>query len=86
MTYKRSSDYIFSEVSEKMVMMNVITGAYVTLNETGESIWKLLETEKTFTEIIESLASEYDASSERIEIGVKSFLDSMVESKVILFD
>ena len=45
--YARNNDFVFNEVDGELVMMNLENGAYVSLNESGKSIWHILETPVT---------------------------------------
>jgi hypothetical protein len=80
----RSESFVFNEIEGEIVMMNIETGAYASLNETGKSIWELLETPKTFEELIESLMEEYDVTEEQCKISVSSFLDKMKHANAII--
>lgn len=80
----RSDSFVFNEIEGDIVMMDVTTGSYATLNETGKSIWLLLETPKTFSEITEALLAEYEVSKEQCEKTVNEFLKKMAEANAIV--
>jgi|TARA_R110002096_G_scaffold73142_4_gene173329 hypothetical protein len=80
----RSDSYVFNEIEGDIVMMDVSNGSYATLNETGKSIWLLLETPKTIGEITEALLAEYEVSKEQCEKTVNEFLKKMAEANAIV--
>lgn len=84
MKYSRSEDYVFNEVDGEMVMMNVETGAYASLNETGKSIWNLLEEPKSLEEILPALLEEYDIDADGAKKDVELFLSKLVEQKILV--
>ncbi|WP_339924727.1 PqqD family protein [uncultured Cyclobacterium sp.] len=80
----RSDSYVFNEIEGDIVMMDVSNGSYATLNETGKSIWLLLENPKTIGEITEALLAEYEVSKEQCEKTVNEFLKKMAEANAIV--
>lgn len=83
MKYSRSEDYVFNEVDGEMVMMNIETGAYASLNETGKSIWNLLEEPKSLEELLPSLVEEYDIDEATAKTDVGTFLGKLVEQQIL---
>ncbi len=80
----RSEDFLSSEIDGEMVMMNIETGAYIALNETGKSIWNLVIEPKKIHDIISSLMKEYDVTKEVCENDVLPFIQLLLEQKIIL--
>lgn len=82
--YARNNDFVFNEVDGELVMMNLENGAYISLNESGKSIWHILETPKTTNEIIGLLLEEFDVSTEICTQEVNDFLVKMLDKNVII--
>jgi hypothetical protein len=81
--YSRNNDFVFNEVDGELVMMNLENGAYVSLNETGKSIWNILETPKNINEIVELLLQEFEVSAEICTKEVNDFLLKMLDKNVV---
>ena len=79
----RSEDYLSNEIDGEVVMMNIETGAYASLNATGKSIWELLSEPKQITEIVRSLTAEYAISEEQCMNEVVPFLTEMVKNNIL---
>ena len=79
----RGEDYVFNEVDGELVMMNIETGSYASLNDTGKSIWGLIEEPKTVDEVLTALIVEYDIDKQTAETEVLSFIKKLVKGKVI---
>jgi hypothetical protein len=47
-------------------------------NETGSLVWKLLETRRTFAELVVAVAQEYNVELQRAEQDVKQFVEDML--------
>ena len=79
----RGEDYVFNEVDGELVMMNIETGSYASMNETGKSIWGLIEEPKTVDDVLTALIVEYDIDRQTAETEVISFIKKLVKGKVI---
>jgi hypothetical protein len=80
----RGDDYVFNEVDGELVMMNIETGAYASMNETGKTIWELLEEPKTIKSILNSLAEEYRVDAKTVQEDVLPFVSVLLEQKIIV--
>ena len=79
----RGEDYVFNEVDGELVMMNIEDGSYASINDTGKSIWGLIEEPKTVDEVLTALIVEYDIDRQTAETEVISFIKKLVKVKVI---
>jgi len=84
MILTRSDEYLHHEVDNEMVMMNVNSGLYVSLNETGKSIWLILKEPKSVDEVIENLASEYNVTAEQCEKDTLPFIEKLLDKKILV--
>jgi hypothetical protein len=80
----RSDNFVFNEVDGELVMMNIETGAYASLNETGKSIWGFLDAPKSISEIVSSLIEEYEIDQATCEKEVLPFIQNMIKSEVLV--
>ncbi len=80
----RSDNFVFNEVDGELVMMNIETGAYASLNETGKSIWTLLDAPKSLSEVVSSLVEEYEIDQATCEKEVLPFVENMLKSEVLI--
>jgi hypothetical protein len=84
MVLTRSEEYLHHEVDSEMVMMNINSGLYVSLNKTGKSIWLILEEPKSVNEIIENLATEYEVTKEQCKKDTLPFIEKLINKKIII--
>ena len=86
--------------TEKNMILREIAGEYIliptgslalkytgvfAISSLGVSVWKLLEADKTYEQIITDLLEEYEVDRETLERDVREFLDTLRE-KDVLFD
>lgn len=55
----------------------------IVLNELSQYIWELLEVPKTFNEIVENITSNYDVSSEKVELDLENLILQFEKNDVI---
>lgn len=70
MLKKILDDYIVVPTGDNIVDFSVA----VSLNETGAFLWKQLESEKTFEELVNALSDEYGVSPEDVCDDVSEFI------------
>lgn len=67
-------DVVWSDLGEEVVMLNLATGTYFSLNGIGHRIWNLIAQQTSADEVVMSLAEEFDADAAQISRD----LDSLV--------
>ena len=65
-------------------LLNVETGKYLYLNETGARIWDLLEKCPTVTEIASQMFSEYEIEVETVRLKIEKFIEKALAVKIIV--
>ncbi|MCD0486920.1 PqqD family peptide modification chaperone [Pedobacter sp. MC2016-14] len=81
---QRGEDYIFNIVDGELVMMNINTGLYLSINETGKAIWEILTKPASVNLIINEIGKIYNVSPEQCEADVISFIADLTNRKVII--
>jgi hypothetical protein len=78
-----SDAVIWQDAGEFVSLYHLDHGEFLTLNESGAKIWKLVDSEGDLDEIVARLSMEYGGSSTamsgRIRGEVRRFVDSMVK-------
>jgi len=70
-------------MGDEVGMLNVNTNRYYALGLTGTRIWEILESPKTFDELVDVLMQEYDVSKEQCEVDVREFVIKLKEELII---
>lgn len=73
----RVQDLISAELDQETVLMSIDAGAYYGLKGPAQSIWSLLETPLTFSDLVERLVKEYAVSPEACSEDLQQFLAKM---------
>lgn len=83
---KRDPDQIFNAVDSEVVMLNVDTGNYYSINHVGSYIWTMIEEPQTIGSCCNALVERYDVEAARCEAEVLVLLDQMIDEKLIIVD
>jgi len=73
----RVQDLLSTELDRETVLMSIDAGAYYGLAGAAQSIWNLLETPLTFSQLIARLVEQYQVSPETCAVDVERFLLKM---------
>lgn len=60
------------------------TKGLLSLSETGVFLWKLLQEDITFEELISALTDEFDVTGETAEKDISAFINGLEEKGIII--
>lgn len=81
--YVQNKKVVYSKIDDEIVMMDVESGFYFGLNTVGSMIWDVLKEEKTISEVVAFLLSEYDVGYDQCLQETELLIKKMLEYKVI---
>ena len=74
-----AGDYVIIPTGKTVLDFN----GMITVNEVGVFIWKMLQEETTFENIVKDILDEYDADEETVKADVQEFLDRIKEAGIL---
>lgn len=77
-----AGDYIIIPTGKTVLEFNGL----VTVNEVGVSLWKMLQEEVTFEELVKGILEEYDVDEAVAREDIREFLDKIIESGILAKD
>jgi hypothetical protein len=81
---KRKSGLMTANMDGAAVMMDISTGKYFNLGQTGGRIWELLEQPLSVEKLICALIEEYNVTYERCREDVLPFLQQLVDKGLLI--
>lgn len=63
------------KVGEEAVLINLNTGSYYSLNDTGAMFWDLLDGQRTIADCARLIAAEYEVEPELVEADLLELAD-----------
>lgn len=79
----RNPDVMFSDLDNEVVLMNLETGSYYSLNPVGSEIWKLVESEVAIKVLIDSLMDIFNVERAVCESNVLTYLTKLKTIDVV---
>jgi Coenzyme PQQ synthesis protein D (PqqD) len=80
---RRVGHVIAREGDHELLLLDVESGCYYTLNEIGSRVWELCDGASTVSEIVAVLGDEYDAPLEAIEVDVSELLEDLRRERLL---
>ena len=74
-----AGDYIIIPTGKAVLEFNGL----ITVNEVGVSIWKMLQEETTFEELVSGILDEYDVDLNVARDVIQEFLDKLVKAGIL---
>ena len=77
-----AGDYIIIPTGKTVLEFNGL----ITVNEVGIDIWKMLQEEVTFEELVQGILNEYDVEEEVAREDIREFLDTLISGGILAKD
>ena len=82
-SYVPAEEILCRELAGEMVLLDVPSATYFSLNETGTRVWHLMETRATVEEVCQALAKEDDITPEHMMRELIPFVEQLLETGLI---
>ena len=85
---KITKEFVLRDIAGEHILIPIGATALelnglITVNEVGVTIWKLLQNEVTFDEIIAAVLEGYEVEEETARADVREFLDTLIENRIL---
>ena len=74
---------IHETFDDEIVIVNLETGSYYSLDHVGAAIWELLGQRATVPQIQANIAARYEGDRAELERAVKTFLDELIADSLV---
>jgi hypothetical protein len=81
---KHSPNVVFRDLDGEAVLLDLSSGTYFGLNEVGTRVWQLLADGRDESQIVATLAAEYDADAAVIAGDVARLLGDLRSRRLIV--
>ena len=83
MKYKQNNNTISANLDNEIILLNLLTGKYILLNNSGMEIWKLLKKPLTIKNIHEELSKKFSFKDNDVEKDIQKFLENAKKESLI---
>jgi hypothetical protein len=77
-------DVVWREVGDELVVLELSTSTYLTLNGTARYLWERLTDATTIDGLIEMLVEHYQISADQARSDAESFLSALADRELIV--
>lgn len=81
--YIRNKEIISGQIQDEIVMMDIESGEYYSLNSVATRIWELLENEMDINSLCEALIMEFDVGKKQCVEEAKEHLEKLMELNLV---
>lgn len=82
-TWKRRENWVGTEVEDHLVMLDLKSGRYISLNDTAAEAWRLLESPVEETAIVEAMTKLFAVDPAHCKQSIIQLLDRMVGLQLV---
>jgi hypothetical protein len=82
-SYVPSSGIMCRELDGEMVLLDVESATYYSLNDTGTRVWRLLESRATIGQVCETIANEDEIPHEQMLSELVPFIEELLDTGLI---
>lgn len=74
-----AGDYVIIPTGKTALTFNGL----ITVNKVGASLWKMLQTEKNFDDLVQGILDEYDVEEDVARKDIQEFLDVLNQNNIL---
>lgn len=79
----QSSDAKYELVEDEAIIIDLKTGSYYSLNDTGTMFWKLIDGQRSIAACAEEIAKEYDVAASIVESDILELAEGFLSEGLI---
>ena len=80
---RNADKFLARRISNETVMMNLESGDYIGINQTGSEIWEKLETPVSVQSLIDQILQQYEVPEEQCKTETISYLQQMLAQEML---
>ena len=74
-----AGDYVIIPTGKTVLTFNGL----ITVNEVGADLWKMLQSEVTFDDLLNGILETYDVDEETAREDIQEFLNTLIEGGIL---
>ncbi len=75
---------VWKKLGSGIILLNLQTSNYFTLNDIGDTIWLSITEKKRFCEIMEDILNKYEGDRNEIECSVVEFIQGLLDENILV--
>ncbi|MGH7801957.1 MAG: PqqD family protein [Thermodesulfobacteriota bacterium] len=84
--FKVNHEVIHETIDDEVIIVNLVSGIYYSLDKTGTVIWNYIERNESIGEMINNINSNYDCNLEELKNTLSELLTALKDEKLIILN
>ena len=84
--FKVNHEVIHETIDDEVIIVNLVSGIYYSLDKTGTVIWNYIERNESIGEMINNINSNYDCNLEELKNTLSDLLTALKDEKLIILN
>lgn len=80
---RRGTAHVETRVGAQTMMMSIEQGKYYAIEASAQRIWDLIETPRTFADLVDALVAEYDVPRAQCAEDTRAFITRLCDNGLI---
>lgn len=76
-TFRIGDNAIAQEVGGELIVLDMVTERYLSVDHVGRHIWGLLDEGRTIAQVVDEISTHYQVDRARIENDVARFIEQL---------
>lgn len=77
------SETVFRELGGEGVLLDLASGIYFGLDETGARLWQLLQAHGSLRRVFDEMLAEYDVTPEQLQADLLAFVGDLTRRNLV---
>lgn len=77
------SETVFRELGGEGVLLDLASGIYFGLDETGARLWQLLQAHGSLRRVFDEMLAEYDVAPEQLQADLLAFVGDLTRRNLV---
>ena len=82
-TFELAENISWRDIDGELIVLNLQSGEYYTLNDSARSLWTPLAEGKSIGEIVGAITAEFEAPVETVRTDVNFFVNCLIKDGVL---
>lgn len=83
---QQSEDVVACDLDGGAALLDLKSGDYFRLNQTGSLIWSEISTPSSFSDLLKGFISRFDVEQSKLDLDLRAVLSIMVEKGLVVIN
>ncbi len=81
---EKHPEVVYTSLEDGAVLLHLESKFYYSLNESGEAIWRLLDSAESLEDLVQEVMLEYEVEQGRVKGSISKFLEELEREQLVV--